>query len=172
MLPNCSGDRTVLLAGKREHLVIGPKELERADALGRELRRLLGRALRLRQVSAGGCNACEADANVLTTVGWDMGRFGIPFVASPRHAAGLLGTGPVTLNMRTALEKTWDAVPDTRIVIASGACAISGGIYRDSSAVCNGVTDILPVDLFVPGCPPHPLTLLDGLLRLIGRVRG
>jgi len=161
-----------LAVRKREHLVLGPRELQRAEALGKDLRRLLGRALRLRQVSAGGCAACEADANVLTTVGWDMGRFGIQFVASPRHADGLLVTGPVTTNMRTALLKTWEAVPGPKIVIASGACAISGGIYRGSPAVCDGVTGILPVDLFVPGCPPHPLTLLDGLLRLIGKVRG
>ncbi len=157
---------------KREHLLIGPRELERADALAAKLRRLLGRALRLRQVSAGGCNACEAEANVLGTPVFDMGRFGIQFVASPRHADALLVTGPVTLNMKAALLKTWDAVPDPKIVIASGACAISGGIYRDSPSVSNGVTDILPVDLFVPGCPPHPLTLLDGLLRLIGKVHG
>jgi Ni,Fe-hydrogenase III small subunit/Pyruvate/2-oxoacid:ferredoxin oxidoreductase delta subunit len=154
---------------KREHLVIGPDALRLAETLGADLRRLLGRALRLRQVSAGGCNACEADANVLTTVGWDIGRFGIQFVASPRHADGLLVTGPVTTNMRRALEKTYEAVPDPKIVIASGACAISGGIYRGSPAAHGGVSDILPVDLFVPGCPPHPLTLLDGLLRLIGR---
>ena len=154
---------------KREHLFIGPERLKLAEALGEELRRLLGRALRLRQVSAGGCNACEADANVLTTVGWDIGRFGIQFVASPRHADGLLVTGPVTTNMRTALEKTWAAVPDPKIVIASGACAISGGIYRGSPVACDGVEGILPVDLYVPGCPPHPLTLLDGLLRLLGR---
>jgi Ni,Fe-hydrogenase III small subunit len=158
-----------MAARKREHLVIGPEKLPVAEALGTELRRLLGRALRLRQVSAGGCNACEADANVLTTVGWDIGRFGIQFVASPRHADGLLVTGPVTTNMQSALLKTYDAVPDPKIVIASGACAISGGIYRGSAVVCDGVTGILPVDLFVPGCPPHPLTLLDGLLRLIGR---
>jgi Ni,Fe-hydrogenase III small subunit len=155
---------------KREHLVLGPEKLRRAEALGGDLRRLLGRALRLRQVSAGGCNACEADANVLTTVGWDIGRFGIQFVASPRHADGLLVTGPVTTNMRTALEKTYEAVPDPKIVIASGACAISGGIYRGSPVACDGVAEILPVDLFVPGCPPHPLTLLDGLLRLLGRI--
>jgi len=154
---------------KREHLAIGPQKLRLAESLGDELRRHLGRALRLRQVSAGGCNACEADANVLTTVGWDIGRFGIQFVASPRHADGLLVTGPVTTNMRSALEKTYEAVPEPRIVIASGACAISGGIYRESPSACGGVAGILPVDLFVPGCPPHPLTLLDGLLRLIGR---
>ena len=147
----------------------GADSLRRAEALGNDLRRLLGRALRLRQVSAGGCNACEADANVLTTVGWDIGRFGIQFVASPRHADGLLVTGPVTTNMRTALEKTYDAVPSPKIVIASGACAISGGIYRGSPVACDGVAGILSVDLLVPGCPPHPLTLLDGLLRLLGR---
>ncbi len=158
-----------LAVRKREHLVVGPKDLPRAGALAKDLRRLLGRALRLRQVSAGGCAGCELDANVLTTVGWDMGRFGIQFVASPRHADGLLITGPVTANMRTALEKTWEAVPEPKIVIASGACAISGGIYRGSPVTNDGVAGILPVDLFVPGCPPHPLTLLDGLLRLLGR---
>jgi len=139
--------------------------------MGRELRRALGRSLKLRQVSAGGCGACEADANVLTTIGWDMGRFGIQFVASPRHADGLLVTGPVTANMRSALMKTYEAVPTPKIVVASGACAISGGPYAGAPEACEGVTGILPVDLFVPGCPPHPLTLLDGLLRLIGRIR-
>jgi Ni,Fe-hydrogenase III small subunit/formate hydrogenlyase subunit 6/NADH:ubiquinone oxidoreductase subunit I len=145
--------------------------LDRALALAGRLRRILGRSLRLRQVSAGGCNACEADANVLTTVGWDLGRFGISFVASPRHADGLLVTGPVTRNMRLALVRTYQAVPGPKIVIASGACAISGGLYADSPEACGGVAAVLPVDLFVPGCPPHPLTLLDGLLALLGRVR-
>jgi Ni,Fe-hydrogenase III small subunit/formate hydrogenlyase subunit 6/NADH:ubiquinone oxidoreductase subunit I len=160
-----------LAARSREDLVIGVKRLRLAEALGKDLRRLLGRSLRLRQVSAGGCSACEADANVLTTVGWDMGRFGIQFVASPRHADGLLVTGPVTLNMRRALEKTYAAVPEPKIVIASGACAISGGPYAGASEASDGVAGILKVDLFVPGCPPHPLTLLDGLLRLLGRTR-
>jgi Ni,Fe-hydrogenase III small subunit/NAD-dependent dihydropyrimidine dehydrogenase PreA subunit len=159
-----------LAARKREDLWADGKAYALAEALGADLKRILGRALRLRQVSAGGCGACEADANVLTTVGWDIGRFGIQFVASPRHADGLLVTGPVSQNMRLALEKTWAAVPAPKIVIASGACAIAGGPYIDHPEVCNGAAAVVPVDLYVPGCPPHPLTLLDGLLRLLGRV--
>jgi Ni,Fe-hydrogenase III small subunit/ferredoxin len=155
----------------RKDLVVRDAGLRLAESLGGSLQRLLGRSLRLRQVSAGGCNACEADANVLSTVGWDMGRFGIQFVASPRHADGLLVTGPVTRNMRLALQKTYDAVPDPKIVIASGACAISGGPYLGSPEASDGAGGAVKVDLFVPGCPPHPLTLLDGLLRLIGRIR-
>jgi Ni,Fe-hydrogenase III small subunit/Pyruvate/2-oxoacid:ferredoxin oxidoreductase delta subunit len=159
-----------LSARRRADLLLGPEGFSRAEALSDHLRRLLGRSLRLRQVSAGGCNACEADANVLSTVGWDMGRFGIQFVASPRHADGLLVTGPVTANMRLALEKTWEAVPEPKILIASGSCAISGGPYAGAPEASDGVDGILPVDLHVPGCPPHPLTLLDGLLRLLGRI--
>ena len=155
----------------REQLRLVPAEepLVLADRLAARLRRLLGRSLRFREVSAGGCGACEADSNVLSTIGWDMGRFGIQFVASPRHADGLWVTGPVSTNMRLALEKTWQAVPAPRIVIAVGTCAVSGGPFRGRPETCDGVTDLLPVDLFVPGCPPHPLTILDGLLRLIGR---
>ncbi len=155
----------------RKDLVVREAGLRLAESLGGSLRRLLGRSLRLRQVSAGGCNACEADANVLSTVGWDMGRFGIQFVASPRHADGLLITGPVTRNMRLALQKTYDAVPDPKVVVASGACAISGGPYVGSPEASDGAAGAVKVDLFVPGCPPHPLTLLDGLLRLLGRIR-
>ncbi len=151
--------------------MIGPDEMRLAEALDGRLRRLLGRSLKLRVVSAGGCNACEADTNVLTTIGWDVGRFGIQYVASPRHADGLLITGPVTKNMRTALEKTYDAVPAPKIVIAVGACAISGGPYIDHPEQHNGAASCVPVDLFVPGCPPHPLTILDGLLRLVGRLK-
>src|SRR5438874_10044080 len=135
-----------------------------------KLMKLFGRSLKLRQVSAGGCNACESDVNVLNTVGWDLGRLGIQFVASPRHADGLLITGPVTENMRLALKKTYDAVPDPKIVIAVGACAIAGGPYVDHREAHNGADSVVPVDLYIPGCPPHPLTILDGLLRLLGRI--
>jgi Ni,Fe-hydrogenase III small subunit len=124
------------------------------------------RSLKLRQVSAGGCNACEADVNVLSTIVFDLGRFGMQIVASPRHADGLLITGPVTENMKLALEKTYKALPPPRIVIAVGACAISGGPFIDHPEVKNGAASVVPVDLFIPGCPPHPLTILDGLLQL------
>jgi Ni,Fe-hydrogenase III small subunit len=141
-----------------------------AAALEAQARRLFGRSLRLRQVSAGGCNACEADTNVLCTPAFDLGRFGIQFVASPRHADGLLITGPVTGNMKLALRKTYDAVPAPKIVIAVGACAISGGPYAGHPEASDGADSIVPVDLYIPGCPPHPWTILDGLLRLLGRI--
>jgi len=160
-----------LATGARADLILHDQTMKLAQALDERARSLFGRSLKLRQVSAGGCNACEADTNVLTTVVFDLGRFGIQFVAAPRHADGLLVTGPVTENMKLALEKTYEAVPDPKIVIAVGACAISGGPYLDHPEVCNGVDAIVPVDLFVPGCPPHPITILDGLLRLLDRNR-
>jgi Ni,Fe-hydrogenase III small subunit/formate hydrogenlyase subunit 6/NADH:ubiquinone oxidoreductase subunit I len=159
-----------LAAGARADLVLRDETMKRAQALDEKARSLFGRSLKLRQVSAGGCNACEADTNVLTTVVFDLGRFGIQFVASPRHADGLLVTGPVPRNMKLALEKTYEAVPDPKIVIAVGACAVSGDPYRDHPEVCNGVDGVIPVDLFIPGCPPHPITILDGLLRILSRV--
>jgi Ni,Fe-hydrogenase III small subunit len=107
---------------------------------------------------------------VLSTIVFDLSRFGIQFVASPRHADGLLVTGPVTRNMELALAKTWAAVPPPRLVIAVGACAISGGPYVDHPEVLNGAGSAVPVDLYVPGCPPHPVTILDGILRLLGRI--
>jgi Ni,Fe-hydrogenase III small subunit/formate hydrogenlyase subunit 6/NADH:ubiquinone oxidoreductase subunit I len=167
-----------LAVRSREALLVSPgdKEIELAEAFGVELKRLYGRSFKLRQLSAGGCGACEADSNVLTTIGWDISRFGIQFVASPRHADGLLVTGPVTKNMELALRKTYEAMAEPKIVIAVGSCAISGGPYIGSEAVLGGASSLelesgrLPVDLFVPGCPPHPLTILDGLLRLLGRI--
>jgi Ni,Fe-hydrogenase III small subunit/NAD-dependent dihydropyrimidine dehydrogenase PreA subunit len=159
-----------LATNKREHLVMTGQTLELAKALESKTRRLFGRSLKLRQVSAGGCNGCEADVNVLNTIVFDLGRFGIQFVASPRHADGLLITGPVTENMKSALQNTYDALPSPKIVIAVGACAVAGGPYINHPEVHNGADTILPVDLYVPGCPPHPLTILDGLLRLLGRM--
>lgn len=159
-----------LATRRRQDLVLEGQTLQLARALEARSRRLFGRSLRLRQVSAGGCNGCEVEVNVLGTVAFDLGRFGVQMVASPRHADGLLVTGPVTENMREALLKTYEAVPPPKIVVAVGACAISGGPFKDLPAVHNGVEPLLPVDLFIPGCPPHPLTILDGLLRLLGRL--
>ena len=160
-----------LAARERGDLVVTETEPVRlAKALDEKSRRLFGRSLKLRQVSAGGCNGCESEVNVLSTVVWDLGRFGIQIVASPRHADGLIVTGPVTENMRLALRKTYEAVAPPKIVVAVGACAISGGPYLDHPEAHNGADAIVPVDLYVPGCPPHPLTILDGLLRLLGRL--
>jgi len=148
----------------------GEEELRLAAALDKKMKSLLGRSLRLRQVSAGGCGACEADINVLGTIGWDLGRFGIQYVASPRHADGVLITGPVTKGMELALQKTWEAVPEPRIAIALGACAISGGPFVGHAQHNGGADPVIPIDLYIPGCPPHPLTILDGFLRLLGRL--
>ncbi|MBI4567419.1 MAG: hydrogenase [Planctomycetes bacterium] len=161
-----------LAVRRRDDLLLRAGTPHLAEALDAKSRSLFGRSLKLRQVSAGGCNACEADLNVLSTIVFDLGRFGIQWVASPRHADGLVVTGPVTENMRLALKKTYDAVPPPRLVIAVGACAISGGIYRGHPEAHDGAASTLPVDLFIPGCPPHPYTILDGLLRLLGRLPG
>lgn len=167
-----TGDHRMAV-GRRADLLLGEPEAETvrlAAALNGKLRKLFGRSLRLRQVSAGGCNACEADTNVLGTIGWDLGRFGIQFVASPRHADGLLVTGAISRNMELALKKTYAAVPSPKIVIAVGACAIAGGPFVGHPQVLNGAASVVPVDLFIPGCPPHPLTILDGLLRWLDRL--
>lgn len=160
-----------LAARTRDDLILSGETMRRVTQLEPQMIKIFGRSLKLRQVSAGGCNACEADVNVLGTIVFDLGRFGIQFVASPRHADGLLITGPVTENMKLALQKTYDAVPAPKIVIAAGACAISGGPYIDHPETHNGADSIIPVDLYIPGCPPHPMTILDGLLSLLGKLK-
>ncbi len=160
------------LATRNKHdLILSKNQLVLADEFEKKILKLFGRSLKLRQVSAAGCNACEADTNVLGTLFFDLGRFGIQFVASPRHADGLLVTGPVSENMREALLKTYEALPQPKIVIAVGACALSGGVFRLHDETHKGVDGLIPVDLYIPGCPPHPMTILDGLLRVLGKVK-
>ena len=160
-----------LSARRREDLVVrSGKPFSLAPPLEPRMRRIFGRSFKLRQVSAAGDNSCEADLNVLGTVVFDMARFGIQFVASPRHADGVVITGPVSENMRLALLQTYEATPSPKLVIVVGSDAISGGIFRGHAEVHNGATDLLPVDLFIPGNPPHPMTILDGFLRLLGRI--
>jgi Ni,Fe-hydrogenase III small subunit/formate hydrogenlyase subunit 6/NADH:ubiquinone oxidoreductase subunit I len=161
----------VLAVNTREDLIVREGEERRmARPLESRMLSLFGRSIKFREVCAGGCNACEADTNVLSTIGWDLGRFGIQFVASPRHADGLWVTGPVSEHMYEALKITYDAIPAPKIVVACGACAINGGPFLDSPECRNGIEGILPVDLYIPGCPPHPLTILDGLLRLLDKM--
>jgi Ni,Fe-hydrogenase III small subunit/NAD-dependent dihydropyrimidine dehydrogenase PreA subunit len=157
-------------AAKREDLVVGSVASTMPLTLTRSIPKAFSRSLKLRQVSAGGCNACEADTNVLGTLAWDLGRFGVQFVASPRHADGIFVTGPVTENMKSALLKTYDAVASPKIVIAVGACAIAGGPYINHPEVHNGASSVVSVDLFIPGCPPHPLTILDGILSFLAAI--
>lgn len=156
--------------GHKTDLLLTGEEIKLAQALDQKMRKLFGRSLKLREVCAGSCNGCDLELQALNNVVFDLSRFGIQFVASPRHADGLVITGPVTKNMTLALMKSYEAVPDPKIVIAVGACAISGGPFEGSPEVLNGADGTVPVDLYIPGCPPHPLTILDGLLRLLGRI--
>lgn len=133
----------------------------------RQIRALLGRALNIRQVDAGSCNGCEAEITALTNPYYDLERFGIHFVASPKHADMLLVTGPVTRNMAHALKQTFDATPSPRLVVAVGACGCSGGIFCGSHAVVGPVDAVIPVDGYVPGCPPTPAMLLTGILQVL-----
>ncbi len=159
-----------LAANARGDLVVGDAKPVLAKAPSKKLRRLFHHSFKLRQVSAAGCNACEADLGVLQIVVFDMFRFGLSWVASPRHADAIVVTGPVSENMALALEETYKAVPTPKLVIAVGSCAISGGPYAGSPDVRGIPEKKAPIDLFIPGCPPHPYTLLDGILRLIGKI--
>ena len=132
------------------------------------LHQRFGRSLKLRSVSAGGCNGCESEVGAVSNVNFDIGRYGIDIVASPRHADGLVLTGPVTRNMAQALQTCWDAMPEPKLVIAVGACAISGSPFEGSSALERGFVDRFAPTLYVPGCPPHPLTFVCGVLDLLG----
>jgi Ni,Fe-hydrogenase III small subunit len=140
---------------------------EVAAALDRAARRRLGRSLSIRAVDAGSCNGCELEIQALNNAFYDLERFGLRFVASPRHADVLLVTGPVTMNMREALERTYRATPDPKWVVAVGDCAIDGGLFAGSYACVGGVASIIPVDLHIRGCPPRPEQLLRGLLALL-----
>ena len=145
---------------------------ELAMSVDRAARRRLGRSLAIREVDAGSCNGCELEIHALNNVFYDLERFGLRFVASPRHADVLLVTGPVTKNMREALERTWQATPDPKWVVAVGHCAFDGGVFTGSYAVAGGVSSVVPVDLHIRGCPPNPTQLLKGLLALLSDASG
>jgi len=140
---------------------------ELAASVDRAARRRLGRSLAIRAVDAGSCNGCELEIQALNNAFYDLERFGLRFVASPRHADVLTVTGPVTKNMREALERTYNAMPDPKWVVAIGDCALDGGLFSDSYAVVGGVGRVVPVDLHIRGCPPRPIQLLQGLLMLL-----
>jgi Ni,Fe-hydrogenase III small subunit len=140
---------------------------ELAKTLDDAARRVLGRALSIREVDAGSCNGCELEIHALNNPVYDLERFGLKFVASPRHADVLLVTGPVTANMKTALERSYHATPEPKWVVALGDCACTGGLFKGSYACIGAVENVVPVDLHIPGCPPRPLEILQGLIALI-----
>lgn len=168
--------RTLLLESLiRSPLTEPPPHVEKVAAeLGEKIRRTawrrLGRSLSIREIDTGSCNACELEINALSNPYYDVERFGLRFVASPRHADVLLATGPVTKNMREALERTYEAMPSPKWVVSAGDCALNGGCFAGSYAVVGGVSKVLPVDLHIAGCPPSPVELLHGLLQLLEAV--
>ncbi len=147
---------------------------EETERLGQELKdrimRVLGRSLAIREVDAGSCNGCEVEVNALTNAIHDIERFGLHIVASPRHADMLLVTGPVTRNMEMPLRQTYHATPAPKMVVAMGSCAISGGVFRGSYATLDGVDQVLPVDVYIPGCPPRPQAIIHGILTAVGKM--
>ena len=151
-----------------------PLSGEFLEALGRQIKertnQIFGRSLHIREVDAGSCNGCEIEIVNLNSPVYDIERFGIHFVASPRHADLLLVTGPVTRNMELALRKTYDATPPPRLVVAVGACGCSGGIFGQTYASLGSIDRVVPVDVYIPGCPPNPFALLYGLLLAVGRL--
>ncbi|MGA2175782.1 MAG: NADH-quinone oxidoreductase subunit NuoB [Verrucomicrobiota bacterium] len=153
---------------------MAPPPRESLEAIGRQIQEraaaMFGRSLHIRQVDAGSCNGCEIEIAGLNSPIYDIERFGVHFVASPRHADMLLVTGPVTRNMELALRKTRDAMPEPGLVVAVGACGCSGGIFGQNYATCGGVDSVLPVDVYIPGCPPNPHALLQGILLAMGRM--
>jgi len=138
-----------------------------AEKIRKEIKKCFGRSLKLRFVSAGSCNGCELELNACGNVNFDMGRYGIDFLASPRHCDGVVVTGPIVDNSTAALRITLDAIPHPKILILAGACAVSGGIFAESPAVDRHLLDVYKPDLLIPGCPPHPLTVINGILQLI-----
>lgn len=148
---------------------VTPEQAAKIVDFQRKIDRIFGRSLRIRQVDAGSCNACEWECTALTNPIYDIQRFGIDFVASPRHADVLLVSGPVSRQMQLALKRTWIATPEPKLVLACGDCAMDGGIYKGSYAVADGVNNVIPVDGFIPGCPPTPVAILLGLSQLIER---
>jgi len=159
-----------LATTKKDHLMIGsgktPDEyINDAVKIKENIHRIFGRSLKLRQVSAGGCNGCEMELNACSNANFDMGRYGIEFVASPRHADGIVITGPININMAAALEDTIKSVPAPKLIILVGACAISGGIFQDSKILNRTVLEKLNIDIYIPGCPVHPLTFIDGIRK-------
>jgi Ni,Fe-hydrogenase III small subunit len=159
-----------ILRGPLTEAAPAPDTAALAEQLHRASQARLGRSLSIREVDAGSCNGCELEIHALNNVLYDLERFGLRFVASPRHADVLLVTGPVTVNMREALERTYQATPGPKWVVAVGDCARNGGVFAGSPAVVGGVSNVLAVDLHIPGCPPSPAALLKGLLALVESV--
>jgi Ni,Fe-hydrogenase III small subunit/Pyruvate/2-oxoacid:ferredoxin oxidoreductase delta subunit len=153
---------------KREDLIVRAGMARTQMVASSSFHKIFGRSLKLRQVSAGGCNGCELELNAIANVNFDVQRFGIEWVASPRHADALVITGPLTKNMRDAVRLSWDAMPDPRFVVAVGACAVSGGLYDGAAGVDRSFLAEVGPSLFVPGCPPHPLTFVNAILDLLG----